>query len=92
MSGLTAAGSAPAEVLLDGYVEHLRAERGLSPRSIETYVPKVRRFLAQVGTRDLSELTAADVSNAVLSQAIAGAGGHAKSQRLREVPGRSAAL
>ena len=73
MSGSTEAEWVPAvESVLEGFVAFLRSERALSERSIETYLPKVREFLAQVGSRDLRELTAADVSNAVLSQVIEG--------------------
>lgn len=68
MSRSSAAGTAAAEVLLDGFVDHLARERGLTALTVEAYVSDVRRFLAHRGDGDLSGLTAAEVSNAVLGQ------------------------
>lgn len=65
-SSATATGS--AEVLLDGFAGHLRRERGVTALTVEAYVSDVRRFLADRGASDLAELTAAEVSNAVLGQ------------------------
>lgn len=72
MSRSTSAGALPAESVLEGFIEHLRVERGLTARSVETYLPDVRRFLARLGNRELRELTAVDVSNAVLGEVVAG--------------------
>ncbi len=68
MSRSSAAGTGRAEASLDGFVSYLRSERGVSALTVEAYVFDVRRFLAHRGESDLSELTAAEVSNAVLSQ------------------------
>ena len=58
----------PSEVLLDGFVGYLRSERGVSELTVDAYVAEVRRFLAGRGGGELSELTAADVSHAVLGR------------------------
>ena len=58
----------PADQLVDGFIGHLRSERGVSALTVEAYVSDVRRFLADRGETDLSGLTAAEVSHAVLSQ------------------------
>jgi len=62
----SAAGS--ADQLVDGFIGHLRSERGVSALTVEAYVSDVRRFLADRGDSDLSRLTAAEVSRSVLSQ------------------------
>jgi site-specific recombinase XerD len=54
--------------LLDGFAGYLRRERGVSVFTVDLYVSDVRRFLAGSGNRDLSELTPAYVSRAVLDQ------------------------
>lgn len=58
----------PAEQLVEGFVDHLRRERGVSALTVEAYVSDVRRFLADRGESDFSRLTAAEVSHSVLSQ------------------------
>lgn len=68
MSRSSATVTAPAEVLLDGFAGHLRRERGVTALTVEAYVSDVRRFLADRDVSDLSGLTAAEVSNAVLGQ------------------------
>jgi integrase/recombinase XerD len=54
--------------VLDVFAAYLRRERGVSAFTVDLYVADVRRFLAGRGDRELSELTAADVSRAVLGQ------------------------
>jgi integrase/recombinase XerD len=68
MSESSGTGVVPAEGLLDGFVRYLRSERGVTALTVAVYVPDVRRFLADRGDSDLRGLTAAEVSNAVLSQ------------------------
>ena len=68
MSGWGATGAGSVNVLLDGFVGYLRGERGVTALTVEAYVPEVRRFLADRVESGLSGLTAAEVSNAVLSQ------------------------
>jgi site-specific recombinase XerD len=53
---------------LDGFVDYLRRERGVTELTVEAYVSDVRRFLALRCDGDLSGLNAAEVSNAVLGQ------------------------
>ena len=60
---------ASVEVLVDGFVGYLREERGVSALTVEAYVPEVRRFLACRGdASSLHELTAAEISQAVLGE------------------------
>ena len=68
MPRLSTSGTAPAEVLLDGFVGYLRSERGVTALTVEAYVSDVCRFLAYRGDSDVRGLTAAEVSNAVLGQ------------------------
>jgi site-specific recombinase XerD len=53
---------------LDGFAGYLRRERGVSVLTVDLYVADVGRFLAGSGNRELSDLTPADVSRAVLDQ------------------------
>jgi integrase/recombinase XerD len=64
----TAAGAAGSQALLDGFTRYLRAERGVSALTVDAYLSDVRRFLARRGGSDLGELTAAEVSKAVLGE------------------------
>jgi integrase/recombinase XerD len=59
----------PDDLLLDGFVGFLRRERGLSVRTIKSYATDMSRFLAGRGRGEVSELSATDVSKAVLSEA-----------------------
>jgi integrase/recombinase XerD len=68
MSRSGGAGGVSTEGLVDGFVGYLRTERGVTALTVEAYVYDVRRFLAHGGESGLSGLSAADVSNAVLSQ------------------------
>lgn len=62
MSRSSTTANSPIESLLDGLVGYLREERGVSAATAETYVPDLRRFLAQNGQRGIGDLTAAAVS------------------------------
>jgi hypothetical protein len=68
MCSSSGTGGVPTEGLLDGFVGYLRTERGVTALTVEAYVSDVRKFLAHRGESDVSGLTAADVSNAVLGQ------------------------
>lgn len=57
------------DLLLDGFLSYLRRERGLSVRTINSHAADVRRFLAGRGRGELSDLSATDVSRAVLREA-----------------------
>jgi site-specific recombinase XerD len=55
---------------LDGFVDYLCKERGVSPATVAAYVSDVARFLARrSGGSDLCAFTAAEVSKAVLGEA-----------------------
>jgi integrase/recombinase XerD len=60
--------NSPIGPLLHGFVGYLREECGVAAATVETYVPDVRRFLAQRGQRGIGELSAAEVSKAVLAE------------------------
>lgn len=68
MSRSSTAGTGLVEAPLDGFVDYLRSERGVTELTVEAYVADVRRFLVLHGGGDLSGLTAAKVCNAVLGQ------------------------
>jgi integrase/recombinase XerD len=53
---------------LEGFVGYLREERGVAGARVETYVADVRRFLARRGQLGIGELSAAEVSKAVLAE------------------------
>lgn len=54
--------------LVDGFTRYLRDDRGLSTLTVDAYVSDVGRFLTRWGGSDLGELTAAEVSSAVLGE------------------------
>ena len=60
--------TAPEDPLVAGFVGYLRRERGVSELTVEAYVREVCRFVAGLGGSALSELSAAEVSRAVLGQ------------------------
>ena len=68
MSGSSRRGIGAAGLLLGGLAGYLRSERGVTELTVDVYVGDIRRFLVDRGGGDLSELTAADVSKAVLGQ------------------------
>ena len=53
---------------LDGFTRYLRVDRGLSTLTVAAYVSDVGRFLARWEGSDLRELTAAEVSTALLGE------------------------
>jgi hypothetical protein len=61
-------GSGRPALLLYGFAGYLRSERGVTELTVDVYVGDRRRFLVDRGEGDLSELTAADVSEAVLGR------------------------
>ena len=63
-----AAGVGWSLALLDGFTRYLREDRGLSALTVDAYVSDVRRFLARCEGSDLRDLTAAEVSTAVLGE------------------------
>ncbi len=68
MSGSSRSGIGALDLLLDGFAGYLRSERGVTELTVDVYVADIRRFLVDRGGGDLSELTAAEVSKAVLGQ------------------------
>jgi hypothetical protein len=66
MFGSTVASA--ADGLLDAYAAYLRSERGVTALTIDAYVADARRFLTGHRVHALGELTAADVSQAVLGE------------------------
>ena len=68
MSSSSASATSGWDRLLEEFAGYLRRERGVSTLTVDLYVGDVGRFLAGRGNSELSELTAADVSHAVLDQ------------------------
>ncbi len=68
------AATCPTETLLGSFERYLLAERGLAAGTASGYVWNVRRFLDGLPAgRDLAEVTAAEVTGAVLRESAAGA-------------------
>jgi integrase/recombinase XerD len=68
------AATCPTETVLSSFERHLLAERGLAAGTAYGYVWHVRRFLEGLPAgRDLAEVTAAEVTGAVLRESSAGA-------------------
>lgn len=65
---MSSSSASETDRLVDAFAGYLRRERGVSMFTVDLYVSDVRRFLAGRGNSDLSVLTAADVSRAVLGQ------------------------
>ena len=61
-------GSGRPALLLYGFAGYLRSERGVTELTVDVYVADIRRFLVDRGGGDLSELTAAEVPEAVLGR------------------------
>jgi integrase/recombinase XerD len=60
------------DVLLGGFARYLREERGLASCTVQAYLSRARRFLADYSDDgDLRGLTSADVSAAVLRESAA---------------------
>ena len=57
------------EAQLADFSVYLREQRCVSMLTVEAYVADVRRFLARCGSKSLGELTPADVTQAILSEA-----------------------
>jgi hypothetical protein len=77
MSRSITTANSPVDPLLDGFVGYLREERGVAGATVEAHVADVRRFLARRGQRGIGELSAAEVSKAVLAEVagwVAGVG------------------
>ena len=68
MSESSANAQGQCELLLEAFAAHLRAERGLAPRTIDCYVGDVRRFLAVQEGIQLNELTLSDITRALVRQ------------------------
>jgi site-specific recombinase XerD len=68
MSRSITAASPPVEFLLVGFVGYLREERGVTALTVDAYLSDVRRFLARRAGGGLRDLTAAEVSKAVLAE------------------------
>jgi integrase/recombinase XerD len=68
MSRSSTASTDGVEVLLGGFVDYLREQRCVSPLTIDAYMSDARRFLERRGNGRLRELTASDVSSAVLGE------------------------
>jgi site-specific recombinase XerD len=66
MFGSTVASA--ADGLLDAYAAYLRSVRGVTALTIDAYVADARRFLSDNRVDALGELTAVDVSRAVLEE------------------------
>jgi site-specific recombinase XerD len=58
------------ELLVAGFVDYLREERGLSPLSVEAYRSDVLRFLQRSKRDDVRGLTHVEVSRAVLHEIV----------------------
>ena len=58
----------PTDVLLDSFERYLLAERGLAAGTARGYVCHAARFLAGLSPRGLADVTAADVTRAVLRE------------------------
>ena len=58
------------ELLVDGFVDYLREERGLSPLSVEAYRCDVLRFLQRAERDDLRGLRPAEISKAVVREVL----------------------
>ncbi len=62
----------PTELLLASFERYLVGERGLAVGTVQGYVMHARRFLEGLSAGGLAELTAADVTGAVLARADSG--------------------
>lgn len=68
MSISSAGASGTVDQLVEAFGAYLRRERGVSELTVAVYVSDVRKLLIDRGGSDVRDLTAAEVSNAVLAQ------------------------
>lgn len=61
----------PTEALMDSFQHHLLSERGLSAGTVRGYVDRATRFVAGLAPVGLSDVTAAEVTTAVLRESAA---------------------
>ena len=65
---MSSSSASETDRLVEEFAGYLRRERGVSMFTVDLYVADVRRFLAERGNSDLSELSPGEVSRAVLGQ------------------------
>jgi len=68
VSGPTQRGSSPAEELMDAFGRYLRSERGLVSGTVANYVDAARRFVAGRGANEMTTVTSAEVTGAVVAR------------------------
>jgi|JI10StandDraft_1071094.scaffolds.fasta_scaffold226225_2 integrase/recombinase XerD len=61
----------PTEELMGSFGRYLLAERGLAPGTVRGYVDRARSFVVGLGQRELCDVTAAEVTAAVLGESTA---------------------
>jgi integrase/recombinase XerD len=75
---------------IDGYLNHLRVERGLAPRTVRAYardLAKLVEHAEQQGVRDVHELSSAVVSGYMVSLGRAGISARSAARHLSSVRG-----
>ncbi|MFO0652541.1 MAG: site-specific tyrosine recombinase XerD [Polyangiales bacterium] len=78
------------DVLLDGYLAHLRVERGLAQRSVEAYAGDLLRFAVFVRqdlTKPFASIDAGDVAAWLVSLSRAGISARAQARKLSALRG-----
>ncbi len=78
------------DVLLDGYLSHLRVERGLAQRSVEAYAGDLVRFalfVRQDLTKTFAAIDAGDVAAWLVSLSRAGISARAQARKLSALRG-----
>jgi hypothetical protein len=68
MSRSRTASTDGVEVVLAGFVDYLREQRGVSSLTVDAYVSDARRFVEHRENGRLRELTASEVPRAVLAR------------------------
>lgn len=77
------------ELLLDGYLDHLRVERGLASRSVESYAGDLVRFAvyARQASRSFAEIDGDDVSGWLASLSKSGLTARSQARKLSALRG-----
>ncbi len=76
-------------LLLDGYLDHLRVEKGLAARSVEAYAGDLVRFAVYVrqASKTLAEADSGDVSGWLVALSQAGISARAQARKLSALRG-----
>lgn len=79
--------AASADLVLDGYLAHLKVERGLGVATLEAYAHDLGLFIAHLGDVGLEDVGVAEISSFLLSLSRRGVGARSQARYLSSLRG-----